>query len=43
MYLDENTLYGSAMSEILPTNDFKWYEGEFTEEMVKQYNPKSST
>ena len=43
MYLDANNLYGGAMSELLPTHDFRWCEDEFTEETVKKYNIKSST
>ena len=42
MYLDANNLYGWAMSQNLPVNDFKWIEkddlSKFNEKFIKKYN-----
>ena len=43
IYLDVNNLYGGGRSLRLPTHGFKWYEEEFTEERIKQYNLESDT
>ena len=41
-YLDANNLYGSAMSQKLPVNDFKWIENnEINEEFIKNYDENS--
>ena len=42
-YLDGNNLYGWAMSQKLPVNDFKWIEdtSEINEEFIKNYDEKS--
>ena len=39
-YLDPNNLYGWAMSQKLPVNDFKWLEdtSEVNEESIKNYD-----
>jgi hypothetical protein len=44
IYLDANNLYGKAMSEYLPTGNFKFVEGinkENIREFLKQFNPTS--
>ena len=39
-YLDANNLYGWAMSQKLPVNDFKWIEdtSKINEEFIKNYD-----
>ena len=39
-YLDANNLYGRAMSQKLPVNDFKWIEdtSKINEEFIKNYD-----
>ena len=42
-YWDVNHIYGRAMSQTLPTNDFKWVEdnSEFNDNFKKSYNDES--
>ena len=46
-YSDANNLYGWAMSEKLPVNDFKWIEtndlSTFNENFIKNYDENSDT
>ena len=43
-YLDANNLYGWAMSQKLPVNDFKWIEdtSEINEEFIKNYDENNN-
>ena len=43
-YLDANNLYGWAMSQKIPVNNFKWVEdtSEINEEFVKNYDENSN-
>ena len=46
-YLDANCLYGWAMSQKLPVNDFKWVKQEdlsqFNEDFIKSYDENGNT
>ena len=46
-YLDANNLYGWAMSQKLPVNDFKWIKKEelskFNEDFIKNYDENGNT
>ena len=44
-YLDANNLYGWAMSQKLPVNNFKWAEdiSRINEEFIKSYNENSNS
>ena len=42
-YWDENNLYGLALSQKLPVNNFEWIKdtSQFNEDFIKNYNEKS--
>ena len=42
-YWDANNVYGWAMSEKLPINNFKWIENtsQFNVDFIKNYNEES--
>ena len=44
MYLDANNLYGWAMSQKLPVNDFQWVEelSQFKEDFIQNYDENSN-
>ena len=44
MYLDANSLYGWAMSQILPINGFEWVKelSQFNEDFIKNYDEDSN-
>ena len=44
MYLDANNLYGWAMFQKLPLNDFKWKKNvsKFDEEFIKNHDEDSN-
>ena len=44
MYLDANNLYGWAISQKLPLNDFEWVEelSQFDESFIKNYDKNSN-